>query len=75
MLADSTIPTLLCRGPSKQCCGKILVVDCGSQDRSVSDFVVAAAQEAAQKTITEIEVLRLCLGFRRRGGPRREPLA
>jgi uncharacterized protein (DUF1778 family) len=29
------------------------------QGRSVSDFVVAAAQEAAQKTITEIEVLRL----------------
>ncbi|HWZ32953.1 MAG TPA: DUF1778 domain-containing protein [Bryobacteraceae bacterium] len=29
------------------------------QGRSVSDFVVAAAQEAAQKTILEIEVLRL----------------
>jgi uncharacterized protein (DUF1778 family) len=29
------------------------------QGRSVSDFVVAAAQEAAQKTVTEIEVLRL----------------
>jgi len=27
--------------------------------RSVSDFVVAAAQEAAQKTITEIEMIRL----------------
>ena len=29
------------------------------QGRSVSDFVVAAAQEAAQKTVTEIEVVRL----------------
>lgn len=29
------------------------------QGRSVSDFVVAAAQEAAQRTISEIEVLRL----------------
>jgi uncharacterized protein (DUF1778 family) len=29
------------------------------QGRSVSDFVVAAAQEAAQKTVTEIEVIRL----------------
>jgi uncharacterized protein (DUF1778 family) len=29
------------------------------QGRSVSDFVVAAAQEAAQKTITEIEILPL----------------
>jgi len=29
------------------------------QGRSVSDFVVAAAQEAAQRTITEIEVIRL----------------
>jgi uncharacterized protein (DUF1778 family) len=29
------------------------------QGRSVSDFVVAAAREAAEKTITEIEVLRL----------------
>ena len=29
------------------------------QGRSVSDFVVAAAQEAAQKTVTEIEVMRL----------------
>ena len=29
------------------------------QGRSVSDFVVAAAREAAQKTITEIEILRL----------------
>jgi uncharacterized protein (DUF1778 family) len=29
------------------------------QGRSVSDFVVAAAQEAAQKTITEVEVIRL----------------
>jgi uncharacterized protein (DUF1778 family) len=29
------------------------------QGRSVSDFVVAAAQEAAQKAVTEIEVLRL----------------
>jgi len=29
------------------------------QGRSVSDFVVAAAQEVAQKTITEVEVLRL----------------
>jgi uncharacterized protein (DUF1778 family) len=29
------------------------------QGRSVSDFVVTAAQEAAQKTVTEIEVLRL----------------
>jgi uncharacterized protein (DUF1778 family) len=29
------------------------------QGRSVSDFVVAAAQEAAQKTVTEVEVIRL----------------
>jgi len=29
------------------------------QGRSVSDFVVAAAQEAAQKTVTETEVIRL----------------
>ncbi len=29
------------------------------QGRSVSDFVVAAAQEAAHKAITEIEVIRL----------------
>lgn len=29
------------------------------QGRSVSDFVVAAAQEAAQKTVSEIEVIRL----------------
>ena len=29
------------------------------QGRSVSDFVVAAAQEAAQKVVAEIEVIRL----------------
>jgi uncharacterized protein (DUF1778 family) len=29
------------------------------QGRSVSDFVVAAAQEVAEKTVTEIEVIRL----------------
>lgn len=29
------------------------------QGRSVSDFVVAAAQEAAQRTVSEIEVVRL----------------
>ena len=29
------------------------------QGRSISDFMVAAAQEAAQRTIAEIEVLRL----------------
>ena len=29
------------------------------QGRSVSDFVVAAAREAAQKTVTEIEIMRL----------------
>lgn len=29
------------------------------QGRSVSDFVVAAAQEAAKKTVTEVEVSRL----------------
>jgi len=29
------------------------------QGRSVSDFAVAAAQEATQKTIAEIEVIRL----------------
>lgn len=29
------------------------------QGRSVSDFVVAAAQEAAQKTVAEVEVIRL----------------
>jgi len=29
------------------------------QGRSLSDFVVAAAQEAAQKTIADVEILRL----------------
>ncbi|MGD0298814.1 MAG: DUF1778 domain-containing protein [Bryobacteraceae bacterium] len=29
------------------------------QGRSVSDFVVAAAQDAAEKTVTEIEIIRL----------------
>ncbi|HLX44766.1 MAG TPA: DUF1778 domain-containing protein, partial [Bryobacteraceae bacterium] len=29
------------------------------QGRSVSDFVVAAAQEAAQRTVSEVEVIRL----------------
>ena len=29
------------------------------QGRSVSDFVVAAAQEAAQKTVAELEIIRL----------------
>ena len=29
------------------------------QGRSISDFVVAAAEEAAQKTVAELEVLRL----------------
>ena len=29
------------------------------QGRSISDFIVAAAQEAAQRTIADIEVLRL----------------
>ena len=29
------------------------------QGRSVSDFVVAAAREAAEKTVTEVEVMRL----------------
>jgi len=29
------------------------------QGRSVSDFVVAAAQEAAQKTVSEVEIIRL----------------
>jgi uncharacterized protein (DUF1778 family) len=29
------------------------------QGRSISDFVVAAAQEAAQKTVAEMEVIRL----------------
>jgi uncharacterized protein (DUF1778 family) len=29
------------------------------QGRSVSDFVVSAAQEAAQKTVAEVEVIRL----------------
>jgi uncharacterized protein (DUF1778 family) len=29
------------------------------QGRSVSDFVVAAAREAAEKTVTEVEVVRL----------------
>ena len=31
------------------------------QGRSVSDFVVAAAQEAAQRTIEEVQVLRLAI--------------
>jgi uncharacterized protein (DUF1778 family) len=29
------------------------------QGRSISDFVVTAAQEAAQRTVSEIEVIRL----------------
>jgi uncharacterized protein (DUF1778 family) len=29
------------------------------QGRSISDFVVAAAQEAARKAVTEVEVIRL----------------
>jgi uncharacterized protein (DUF1778 family) len=29
------------------------------QGRSISDFLVAAAQEAAQKTVAEIEIIRL----------------
>ena len=29
------------------------------QGRSVSDFVVAAAQEAAQRTVAEVEIIRL----------------
>jgi uncharacterized protein (DUF1778 family) len=29
------------------------------QGRSVSDFIVAAAQEAAQKTVADMEVIRL----------------
>jgi uncharacterized protein (DUF1778 family) len=29
------------------------------QGRSISDFVVAAAQEAAHKTVSEVEVIRL----------------
>lgn len=29
------------------------------QGRSISDFVVSAAQEAAQKTVAEVEVIRL----------------
>lgn len=29
------------------------------QGRSVSDFVVAAAQEAARQTVSEVEILRL----------------
>jgi len=29
------------------------------QGRSISDFVVAAAQDAARKTIAEVEVIRL----------------
>lgn len=31
------------------------------QGRSVSDFVVSAAQEAAQRTIEEVQVLRLAV--------------
>jgi uncharacterized protein (DUF1778 family) len=29
------------------------------QGRSISDFVVAAAQDAAQKTVAEVEIIRL----------------
>jgi len=29
------------------------------QGRSISDFIVAAAQDAAQKTVAEVEVIRL----------------
>jgi uncharacterized protein (DUF1778 family) len=29
------------------------------QGRSISDFVVAAAQEAAQKTVAEVEIIQL----------------
>jgi uncharacterized protein (DUF1778 family) len=35
------------------------------QGRSVSDFVVAAAQEAAQKTIADIQIIRLSLDDQR----------
>ena len=36
------------------------------QGRSVSDFVVAAAQEAASRTIAETEIIRLSLEDQRR---------
>jgi len=36
------------------------------QGRSVSDFVVAAAQEAAQRTIEETQVIRLSVEDQRR---------
>jgi uncharacterized protein (DUF1778 family) len=36
------------------------------QGRSVSDFVVAAAQEAAQKTIEEAHIIRLSLDDQQR---------
>src|SRR5271157_2717682 len=35
------------------------------QGRSVSDFVVAAAQEAAQKTIAETQIIRLSIDDQR----------
>jgi uncharacterized protein (DUF1778 family) len=35
------------------------------QGRSVSDFVVAAAQEAAQKTIAETQIIRLSVNDQR----------
>jgi len=39
----------------------LAIVRCAAeiQGRSVSDFVVGAAQEAAQKTIAEVEVIQL----------------
>ena len=36
------------------------------QGRSISDFVVAAAQEAAQKTIAETQIIRLSLADQER---------
>ena len=35
------------------------------QGRSVSDFVVAAAQEAASRTIEEAQIIRLCVADQR----------
>lgn len=44
---------------------KVVKRAAGMQGRSVSDFVVAAAQEAANRTIEETQVIRLSVGVQR----------
>jgi len=42
-----------------QCCPSIVKRAAEIQGRSISDFVVAAAQEAAERTIERTEIIRL----------------